>query len=806
MLSTLLEMSLAGGCIILVIIVLRALLLHRLPKTLFFWLWMVALARLLLPVFPASPLSVFARWEAPAAPVLEMAMVPEQESTQVTPPASASAVGDMTQAAPPAVQKTAQSVPSSTPQSASVATLQSAPVARATVFTGVWLGVSALLLLFLGLTYARGLRRFRTSRPIDHPCIRAWLQRHALRRPLAVRLCAAIDTPMTYGVLRPVILLPPGMELTNTQALLCVLDHELSHIRHFDAIWKLLIAVAACLHWFNPLVWAMAILANRDIELCCDARVLHRHRREDRRAYASALLRMEEARAHALPLTSAFSRNAMEERIGAIMNRKKISLLAIALVLLVAAAALVAFSAAPEERAVSEAGTQGTQADESELSITAAPQETLPPQELTWTEGSSAMEGAEIYAPYGLDIAENSVVSYQGHGVRFLLDETGNRGFNNLSGEIDVYAMRDESGALTGLRACTKEEFEQNTAAAWVNGTIGWNATIEEANEAWWETRAQRKVESQLQEDRQIVEEYLRRQLYATYEPYDMAYIYNAIPTRLGMICYRGLPVRYFLDEGAGETFFDADGCVDIYAQRDKNGALTGLRVATPEEFHQRTEAEADTYDSWGIDIRQTEFAYREPPEVWPTAGTQALLECMDVYAPLGVTVVAGVPLYWDTPIRFFTDEEAGIDQICFARGCIDVYAVYDGAGNLTGLRPSTQEEFAQQTNRSQAELSGEYASAALANYAFCWDFAYDAEARERLEPYTEFGLSYHNGFLYYQTRRVRQFIDGERYHYDDHTGTVDIYPVRDENGNLTGVREATLEEFLNNSRTSDDW
>ena len=252
MLSTLLEMSLAGGCIILVIIVLRALFLHRLPKTLFFWLWMVALLRLLLPVFPASPLSVFARWEAPTAPVVEMAAAPEQESAQAAPPASTPIDEDMAQAAPPAVQKTPQSVPSSAPQSASAATPQTAPVARATVFTGVWLGVSALLLLFLGLTYARGLRRFRTSRPIDHPCIRAWLQRHALRRPLAVRLCAAIDTPMTYGVLRPVILLPPGMELTNTQALLCVLDHELSHIRHFDAIWKLLIAVAACLHWFNP--------------------------------------------------------------------------------------------------------------------------------------------------------------------------------------------------------------------------------------------------------------------------------------------------------------------------------------------------------------------------------------------------------------------------------------------------------------------------------------------------------------------------------------------------------------------------
>ena len=55
-----------------VVIVLRALLLHRLPKALFFWLWMLALLRLLLPVFPASPLSVFARTPV-AAPVVQQA-------------------------------------------------------------------------------------------------------------------------------------------------------------------------------------------------------------------------------------------------------------------------------------------------------------------------------------------------------------------------------------------------------------------------------------------------------------------------------------------------------------------------------------------------------------------------------------------------------------------------------------------------------------------------------------------------------------------------------------------------------------
>ena len=214
--------------------------------------------------------------------------------------------------------------------------------------TRVWLAVALLLLLLLGLAYARGLRIFRRARPLQSPFIRAWLKENALRRPLEVRLCPRIDSPMTCGLLRPVILLPESVGKADTQTLLCALEHELSHIRHFDAVWKLLIAVAACLHWFDPLVWAMVALAGRDIELSCDARVLRRGGKEKRRAYASALLRMEEARARTLPLTNAFSRNALEERIGAIMNARKISVTALLLTLLTVAVALTAFAAAPE--------------------------------------------------------------------------------------------------------------------------------------------------------------------------------------------------------------------------------------------------------------------------------------------------------------------------------------------------------------------------------------------------------------------------------------------------------------------------
>lgn len=205
--------------------------------------------------------------------------------------------------------------------------------------------VAALLLILLAVLYARGLRRFRASAPCEdeYPC--QWLARHPLRRPLRLRLCAAIDAPLTYGLLRPVILLPAGFDLSDREALDCVLRHELAHVRRFDTLFKAALAVTACLHWFNPLVWVMLALANRDLELACDEQALRAAARERRRAYARALLRLEEMRARPLPLGSAFGKSGVEERIAAIVKRRPVSRAALTLTLLLAALTLAAFTA-----------------------------------------------------------------------------------------------------------------------------------------------------------------------------------------------------------------------------------------------------------------------------------------------------------------------------------------------------------------------------------------------------------------------------------------------------------------------------
>lgn len=122
------------------------------------------------------------------------------------------------------------------------------------------------------------------------------------------------------GLVHPVIYLSSGLDPESRKVVLC---HERVHLQRRDYLFKPAALVICCVHWFNPLVWAMYVLANRDLELSCDETVLRRFGGDVRGAYARVLIRMEERRRGVQPQCNYFSKNAMEERIRAIMKMKR---------------------------------------------------------------------------------------------------------------------------------------------------------------------------------------------------------------------------------------------------------------------------------------------------------------------------------------------------------------------------------------------------------------------------------------------------------------------------------------------------
>ena len=121
-----------------------------------------------------------------------------------------------------------------------------------------------------------------------------------------------------------------------------VLTHEFIHIRRFDAAAKLLLTAALCIHWFNPLVWVLYVLANRDMELACDEEVVRQAGQQEKAAYALTLIHMEEKKSRLMPLCNNFSKSAIQGRITSIMKTRRASVITV----LVAAALVLAVSAA----------------------------------------------------------------------------------------------------------------------------------------------------------------------------------------------------------------------------------------------------------------------------------------------------------------------------------------------------------------------------------------------------------------------------------------------------------------------------
>ena len=85
-----------------------------------------------------------------------------------------------------------------------------------------------------------------------------------LRRPIEVRECPQVSVPMTWGLRRPVILVPAGSAAWSEETKRSVLLHELGHIRRGDCLMLLLGRLACVAYWFHPLVWLAARQLRQD--------------------------------------------------------------------------------------------------------------------------------------------------------------------------------------------------------------------------------------------------------------------------------------------------------------------------------------------------------------------------------------------------------------------------------------------------------------------------------------------------------------------------------------------------------------
>ncbi len=375
------EISVTGTVLIFAVILFRAVGKKRLPMRTFTVLWHVALLRLFLPVKLPSPISAASigrKLIRSLAETFSRADSRDAADVPASPAFSGVSGGSFFYESGFADTHPISEVFHTADKIAgeSVNSARFAPDWRLIV----WIAGAILILSVFAALYVRALGRFRQSLPLESDFARDWLAEHAPRRKIEVRRSDRIGSPLTYGVLRPVILLPSDTDLTDTKRFEFILAHELTHIRHFDSLTKILLALAVSLHWFNPAVWVLYRFFNRDMELACDEAVVRMFGADTRRDYALMLLELVKKK-NLPPLpASGFGQVAIRERIGAIMKVRRITWAA-SLAAVIAVCGITAVFATtvaqekPEEPEVPEVPEQTEQTDAGADSLAAEEEE-----------------------------------------------------------------------------------------------------------------------------------------------------------------------------------------------------------------------------------------------------------------------------------------------------------------------------------------------------------------------------------------------------------------------------------------------
>jgi TonB family protein len=190
---------------------------------------------------------------------------------------------------------------------------------------GIWVvgALAGLAVLLAG--FARLARLAASARPITSG---SWaerceeMRRHCgIQRPVLLLGSAHPSLLVTWGILRPKILLPAGAARWKDDRVRLVLAHELSHIRRADWLVHLLAEMLRTIYWFNPIVWIACRRLREEAEQACDDDVLNGG--VDAPYYASQLVNIArelQLRRMPVPAPSIARSSNLERRVRAMLN------------------------------------------------------------------------------------------------------------------------------------------------------------------------------------------------------------------------------------------------------------------------------------------------------------------------------------------------------------------------------------------------------------------------------------------------------------------------------------------------------
>ncbi|MCX4341718.1 MAG: M56 family metallopeptidase [Lachnospiraceae bacterium] len=341
--QTVLSMSLSGTLLILVLLFGGRLWKKKLSRQWQYYIWLVVLLRLFLPFGPEA--SLMARAEQAA----QRAMIQITERTPGESLSGQSSEQSLDQrseengifygnesAAVPDLQESESSLNDQEIHWKGSVFLGNESTVRKVAGTAwkylgiIWLA-AAFAILIRKMTVYQSYIRYVTigAEPVNDTALLDGLavtaQEMGIGRPIELRVNPLVASPMLVGYFHPCIVLPRAD--VSEEAFQYIVMHELTHYKRRDIIYKWLVQLAVCLHWFNPFVYVMRREIELACEFACDEAVIRRTGYGRAKAYGETLLgAMVAVGAYREPLaavTMSANKELLKERLGAIMNGGK---------------------------------------------------------------------------------------------------------------------------------------------------------------------------------------------------------------------------------------------------------------------------------------------------------------------------------------------------------------------------------------------------------------------------------------------------------------------------------------------------
>ena len=154
---------------------------------------------------------------------------------------------------------------------------------------------SVLIFTYLVIKIYKFHKVMKGSTLIDNTLCEKKISKFGLKRKVRIYINNNFKTPLTFGILRPRIILQDHI-LADEELLDHVLIHELMHIKKFHILLNHLVNIVACIYWYNPLLWLSLKYIDQDIEINCDKLVVQQlgDTIKNRKEYCMSMLKLVE--------------------------------------------------------------------------------------------------------------------------------------------------------------------------------------------------------------------------------------------------------------------------------------------------------------------------------------------------------------------------------------------------------------------------------------------------------------------------------------------------------------------------------